>query len=119
MRLNYTSHTGHYNLCDPSQVSTSCTIRIYDDEGKIIRYVSVSVEGEEDGDDVDRAIELIEEEDKRCFFSTARESWKEMIAFLKEHQDEIEAGNRKYEIENLTKKIGALQKRLDFLQSHS
>lgn len=115
MRLEYKSRTGKFNFANPSEESVSCHIAIYDNDGNKIKSTNVHPEYEEEGNDVDDAIYLLEESDKKVMYSSYQKEWREMIGFLKEHQEEIEEGNRQYRIQKIKKQIASLNSELDLL----
>lgn len=115
MRLELKSRTGCFNFCNPEEETTRTTVRIFDENNNILKFVSIETEYNEDGDDVEQAIYLIEEQDKKVLYATDQKEWKEMVEFLKEHQEEIEKGNKEYRIQLLKKQIEKLTQELTTL----
>lgn len=116
MRLTYTSQVGHYNLLNPQEESMNCFIRLVDDGGGIIQSKNIKVEYELEGTDVDEAIYALEDYLKRVWTSSRKKD-EEFIKFLKDNQDEIEMGNRKYRLEMIEKELEKLQKEKELLLS--
>lgn len=115
MRIEYTSRKGHFNFANPSEESISCHLAVFNELNEKIKHTNFHPEYEYDGDDVEEAVHLLEEADKRVLFSTSQKEWKEMIAFLKENQEEIERGNKEWKIAKTKQKIERLQKELSDL----
>lgn len=117
MRLTYDSRIGCYNLLDPKQESVSCSIRLYDDNGEILKRISFSPENEIDGNDPDDILYYLEEYEKTLWISTSRDERKEMIKLITENRDKIIEGNRLYRISEINKQIEKLQKEKDVLEN--
>lgn len=115
IRLKYSSRTGHFNFANPSEESISCNMSVFDEEGTRIMNTNFKPEYEVEGDDVAEAIYLLEEADKGVLYSTSQKEWKEMISYLKENQEDIEDGNKKYKIKTIMEKIDRLQAELKSL----
>ena len=111
MRLESKSRTGRFNLCSDEE-TVSCHIAVYDDENNKIKSVNIHPEYEEDGNDVENAIYLLEEADRKVLYATNQKEWKEMIGFLKENQEKIEDGNKAYRIIQIKKAIQKLEDEL-------
>lgn len=110
MRLEISSRTGRFNLCS-NEENVSCHICVYDDENNKIKYTNLRLDSEENPGIayVEDAVYLLDECFKRMFIDTSREEKKDLLQFLKDNEEEIDKGSRKYRIEVLNKKIKKYQ----------
>ena len=116
MRLKYQSREGNFNFCNPSEVSINCHIGVVDN-GKIIKSVNIKTDYEADGNDIDEAIDLLKEADKRVFYATAQKEWKEMIEFLENNREELEKGYKQSRILEIKDNISKLEAELEKLKN--
>ena len=123
MRLQISSRKGHFNFANPSEESISTSIKVYDDNGEIVNYTSIKTDYEMDLSDIDQeapgeyVADLIEDYQKRLWLSTSREKDLDFAKWLREHNEEIINGNRKYRIEQLKKEKEKIEKELKTLES--
>lgn len=110
MRLQYTSQHGRFDLLSTDE-SWMCHIRIYDDEGKQIKAVSVAVDGDERGWCVEDAVDLICQDFERLWIDTRRDDKAEFLRFILDNADEIERGSAAHEVERIDAEIERLQDR--------
>ena len=115
MRIEYTSRTGNFNWANLSEESISCHLAVFNELNEKIKHTNFSPEYEADGDSVEDAIYLLEEADRKVLYSSSQKEWKEMVAFLKENQEEIKKGNKEWKIAKIKQKIKKLQSELQSL----
>lgn len=109
MRMNYYTREGRFNIIDPSQVSLSCNVRVYDDEGKTLKVCNFTPEWAIYGSDPeDVTIEI--ERSLKSYWSTSKDR-QEMLEFLKENENEINVGNWQHELTRINQDIEGLQAR--------
>lgn len=106
MRLKYSTREGHFNWSNTSEVSFSCNVAVYDDNGDRIKVCNFTPEYELDGTDVEEIATEIESSMKR-YWSTSDDR-KDMVEFLREHETEIEQGNAKYSLDEIDKQLEKL-----------
>ena len=115
MRIKYTSRTGHFNFLNPAEESINCHLAIFNELNEKIKHTNFNPEYEVEGDSVEEAIYLLEEADRKVLYSSSQKESKDVIAFLKENQEEIEKGNKEWEIAKIKQKIEKLQSELEKL----
>lgn len=103
--LLVTSRSGKYNFCNPSEESISTAFRVFEDD-KFIKGHSITTEYEENDGifDPNDAADMIIDYYKHILFSTARQDGKDFAKFLRDNAEEIENGNRQYEIKKWEKR---------------
>ena len=110
MNIRISSRTGNFNYCDPSDISTSTHIVIYEGEEEI-RHINIETEYEvsrndfEAEDVVSFVDDLIERQIKKIWFSTSEEEWREFWGFMLVNEDNITKGQMEYKIERLKKEV--------------
>lgn len=113
LRLSYRSSTGKFNMLG-NEVSTLCYVTVFEDD-RILSRVSIDVENEYEGDDIDEILWLIDEDKKMHWIDTASEKKQAMRNFISVNREAIERGNSLKEIELLTKEIAQKAERLEYL----
>lgn len=116
MRLTISSRTGKFNLCsDEEQVS--CHVAVFDDKNNKIKSTNFRLDYEENPDVayVEDAIYLLDECFKKMWIDTSRQEKQELLQFLKDNQEEIDKGSKKYRVEMLNKKIANYQEEINRL----
>jgi hypothetical protein len=101
---------------NPSEVSYSTHIAVYGDDNAKIKTCNIEPDTDVEGNDPEDIVWYIEDSMKRSW-STADKERKEMIEFLKEHEQEIITGNTEYELIQVNKKIDELTARKETLEN--
>lgn len=115
MRLEYSTREGNFDFAHPSEISYSTHMVVYDEEGKKLIHCNISPESDIEGNDPEEAIWYIKDQIQRVW-STANKERQAMVDYLKEHSEEIEKGNDKYELIQVNQRIEELTARKERLE---
>lgn len=115
---------GHYNWCDPSQLSTHIHIRVTGTEDEV-KPVNLSLDADEyekwqdyfREDPFEAALEAIKEYQDRTLYSSDMDKVKAMAAYLEAHRTEIEIGVNEAQLKAVEEQIKRLEKRRESLVS--
>jgi hypothetical protein len=114
LTLKYYTRQGNFDFSHPSDVSYSCHLSVYQN-GQRLLSTNVSPDYEYEGNDVDEAVDIIEQDIRSHWIDTARSEKKCMVNFLKRHQEEIEMGNGRNRFTQVLKEIERLSSELEGL----
>ena len=115
LSLMYRSREGRFNIMS-DEVSIVCDVTVFEN-GKKLRSLSITVDYEYDGTDVDEVLWLFDEDRGMHWIDTSRNDKQALRDFISVHRERIEQGNAAKEIESLRKEIAQKSERLDYLTS--
>jgi|GEM_PF-2355045 len=111
MYYTTTTNKGNFNLANPSEVMFSNRVIIYNDDGSLIKAVSVAADkpifyGNEDPEDIANALEKWLDD---MFYASDKDNIRDMVQFLREHSKELLKGKLRKDIGGIEKKIKRLE----------
>ena len=118
MYYTTTTNQGRFNLADPSEVMFSNRVIIYNDDGSLIKAVSVTADGpifygDDEPEDIAKALEKWL---NGMFYTSEEEEIKNMIQFLRKYSKELLRGKLRKDIEGIEKKIKRLEEEKETLR---
>jgi len=118
MYYTITTSEGRFNLLNPSEVKTSNQVRIYNDDGTLLKAVSVLDDGPifDDTDKPEDITEELEEWLDGMIYTSDEENIKDMIQFLREHSKELLKGKLHRDIKRIEEKIKELNEKKERLR---
>jgi len=108
---------GRFNLLNPDEIRRSSWIGIYDDNGNLIKAVSVTDDEPLffDDDEPEEIARQLERWLNRVVYTSEEDKIKDMIKFLRENSKELMVGKLKKDIHRINKKIEQLKKEKEAL----
>ena len=111
MYYTTTTNQGRFNLANPGEVMFSNRVIIYNDDGSLIKAVSVVADspifyGNEDPEDIVNALEKWLDD---MFYASDKDNIRDMVQFLREHSKELLKGKLRKDIGRIEKKIKRLE----------
>jgi len=108
---------GRFNLLNPNETRVSNWIGIYDDNGNLIKAVSVTDDEPLffDDDEPEEIARQLERWLNRVVYTSEEDKIKDMIKFLRENSKELMVGKLKKDIHRINKKIEQLKKEKEAL----
>ena len=108
---------GRFNLLNPGEIRISSWIGIYDDNGNLIKAVSVTDDEPLffDDDEPEEIARQLERWLNRVVYTSEEDKIKDMIKFLRENSKELMVGKLKKDIHRINKKIEQLKKEKEAL----
>ena len=108
---------GRFNLLNPDEIRISNWIGIYDDNGNLIKAVSVTDDEPLffDDDEPEEIARQLERWLNRVVYTSEEDKIKDMIKFLRENSKELMVGKLKKDIHRINKKIEQLKKEKEAL----
>jgi len=118
MYYTITTSEGRFNLLNPSEVKTSNQVRIYNDDGSLLKAVSVLDDGAifDDTDEPEDIAEELEEWLDGMIYASDEENIRDMIQFLREHSKELLKGKLHRGIKRIEAKIKELNEEKERLR---
>ena len=122
MRIDIYSRIGKFDFAHPEDESISCSIRVFGDDGEMLKGCSITPEYEISTDDFDfktiaeDAAKMIQDYQKKLWISSAREKDLAFADFLIENREAIAKGTREYKIKVLTKRRDEIDRQLTSLE---
>jgi len=118
--MYYTISTieGRFNLLNPSEVKFSNQVIIYNDDGSLLKSVSVLADGPifDNTDEPEDIAEELEEWLDGMFYTSDEENIRDMIQFLRKHSKELLKGKLHRDIKRIEEKIKELNEKKERLQ---
>ena len=111
MYYTTTTNQGRFNLASPGEVMFSNRVIIYNDDGSLIKAVSVVADSPifYDDDEPEDIAKALEKWLKGMFYASDEDNIKDMIQFLRKHSKELLEGKLRKDIEGIEKKIKRLE----------
>ncbi|HDL59886.1 MAG TPA: hypothetical protein ENH14_00355 [candidate division WOR-3 bacterium] len=108
---------GRFNLLNPGEIRVSSWIGIYDDEGNLIKAVSVTDDEPIffDDDEPEEIARQLERWLNRVVYTSEEDKIKDMIKFLRENSKELMVGKLKKDIHRINERIEQLRKEKEAL----
>ena len=118
MYYTITTSEGRFNLLNPSEVKFSNRVIIYNDDGSLLKAVSVLDDGPifDDTDEPEDIAEELEEWLDGMIYTSDEENIRDMIKFLREHSIELLRGKLHRDIKRIEAKIEELNEKKERLQ---
>lgn len=118
--LKILSRTGHFNLVNPDEESTSVNIQLVDTESADTARPYANVRSNHEINEwdfnettiVDEVLSLLETEEKRYWINTGRQNLIDFKALVEQNREELTVGYRQHRIEYLKDKAKKLQDQL-------
>jgi len=109
---------GRYNLINPNEVKFSNQVIIYNDDGSLLKAVSVLDDGPifDNTDEPEDIAEALENWLKGMLYASDEEEIRNMIKFLREHSKELWKGKLQWGIKRIEEKIKELNEEKEYLQ---
>jgi len=109
---------GRFNLINPSEVKFSNRVIIYNDDGSLLKAVSVLDDGPifDDTDEPEDIAEELEEWLDGMIYTSDEKEIRDMIKFLREHSKELWKGKLQWDIKRIEEKIKELNEEKEYLQ---
>ena len=109
---------GHFNLVNPSGVMFSNRVIIYNDDGSLIKAVSVAADGPifYDDDEPEDIAKALEKWLDGMLYTSDEEEIRNMIQFLRKHSKELLKGKLRKDIERIETKIKELNEEKERLR---
>ena len=118
--MYYTISTieGRFNLINPSEVRVSNRVIIYNDDGSLLKAVSVLDDGPifDDTDEPEDIAEELEEWLDGMIYTSDEKEIRDMIQFLREHSKELLKGKLRRDIKRIEEKIKELNEEKERLR---
>ena len=118
--MYYTISTieGRFNLLNPSEVRVSNRVIIYNDDGSLLKAVSVLDDGPifDNTDEPEDIAEELEEWLDGMIYTSDEENIRNMIQFLREHSKELLKGKLQRDMKRIEAKIKELNEKRERLQ---
>ena len=113
--MYYTISTieGRFNLINPSEVRVSNRVIIYNDDGSLLKAVSVLDDGPifDNTDEPEDVAEELEEWLDGMIYTSDEKEIRDMIQFLREHSKELLKGKLHRDIKRIEEKIKELNEK--------
>jgi len=110
--MYYTISTieGRFNLINPSEVRVSNRVIIYNDDGSLLKAVSVLDDGPifDNTDEPEDVAEELEEWLDGMIYTSDEKEIRDMIQFLREHSKELLKGKLRRDVKRIEEKIKKL-----------
>ena len=110
--MYYTISTteGRFNLINPSEVKFSNQVIIYNDDGSLLKAVSVLDDGPifDNTDEPEDIAEELEEWLDGMIYTSDEKEIRDMIQFLREHSKELLKGKLRRDVKRIEEKIKKL-----------
>ena len=108
---------GRFNLLNPDEIRISNWIGIYDDNGNLIKAVSVTDDEPLffNDNEPEEIAQQLERWLNRTIYTSEEDKIKDMIKFLREHSKELLIGKLEKDIHKINKKIEQLKKEKESL----
>jgi len=118
MYYTITTSEGRFNLLNPSEVRVSNRVIIYNDDGSLLKAVSVLDDGPifDDADEPEDIAEELEEWLDGMLYTSDEKEIRDMIRFLREHSKELLKGKLHRGIKRIEAKIEELNEKKERLQ---
>jgi len=118
MYYTITTSEGRFNLINPSEVRVSNRVIIYNDDGSLLKAVSVLDDGPifDDADEPEDIAEALENWLDGMLYASDEEEIRNMIKFLREHSKELLKGKLRRDIGIIEKKIKRLKEEKEMLR---
>jgi len=118
MYYTITTSEGRFNLLNPSEVKTSNRVIIYNDDGSLLKAVSVLDDGPifDDTDEPEDIAEELEEWLDGMIYTSDEKEIRDMIQFLREHSKELLKGKLHRDIKRIEEKIKELNEEKERLR---
>ena len=118
MYYTITTSEGRFNLLNPSEVRVSNRVIIYNDDGSLLKAVSVLDDGPifDDADEPEDIAEELEEWLDGMLYTSDEKEIRDMIRFLREHSRELLKGKLRRDIGIIEEKIKRLQEEKEMLR---
>ena len=118
--MYYTISTieGRFNLINPSEVRVSNRVIIYNDDGSLLKAVSVLDDGPifDNTDEPEDIAEELEEWLDGIIYTSDEKEIRDMIQFLREHSKELLKGKLQWDIKRIEEKIKKLMEEKERLR---
>ncbi|MHC1568709.1 MAG: hypothetical protein ACXQTX_00220 [Candidatus Syntropharchaeia archaeon] len=108
---------GRFNLLNPDETRVSNWIGIYDDNGNLIKAVSVTDDEPLffNDDEPEEIAQQLEQWLNRMIYTSEEDKIKDMIKFLRENSKELMKGKLEKDIHRINEKIERLKKEKEAL----
>ena len=108
---------GRFNLLNPDEIRISSWIGIYDDNGNLIKAVSVTDDEPLffDDNEPEEIAQQLEEWLNRMVYTSDEDKIKDMIKFLRENSKELIKGKLEKDIHRINEKLERLKKEKEVL----
>ena len=108
---------GRFNLLNPDEIRISSWIGIYDDDGNLIKAVSVTDDEPLffDDDEPEEIARQLEQWLNRMIYTSEEDKIKDMIEFLRRNSKELIKGRLEKDIHKINEKIEQLKKEKEAL----
>ncbi|MHC1584605.1 MAG: hypothetical protein ACXQTM_08315 [Methanosarcinales archaeon] len=112
------AYEGRFNLLNPSEVRVSNRVRIYNNDGSLLKAVSVLDDGPifDNTDKPEDIAEELEEWLDGMIYTSDEEEIRDMIQFLREHSKELLKGKLHWDIKRIEEKIKELNEKKERLR---
>ena len=114
-RIQVFSNRGHYNWANPHEESISTHIAIYSSDKKL-QSINITTKEVIDDNGPCELASLIKEYASSLIFSTNKEKLREMVNFLESNGEELERGNKEYQLQKLIMQKTKLEKQIAQLE---
>jgi len=108
---------GRFNLADPSEIRVSNWVGIFDDDGNLIKGISVTDDEPLffDDDEPEEIARQLERWLNGVLYTSEEAKIKDMIKFLRENSKELTIGKLKRDIRKIDERIEQLNKEKEML----